>query len=346
MKGKSGNKNKEGKIGLPSSLARRQRLTQSPFRDLVRKLNESLYSAGKRNPLDQLRNAIPLVVSDPLEQLRESMQTASVQKSLDDLRVPLQAIQFESPLAELQKTLNGIQFRTAFENLSDQIRSFQPTSSFEQFTDVMKDVGIRNSFAELLNSVRATHSFQEIYDNIFIDSTAVNSVEESYKQIFTRFIIAESETGVTDTAAQRTAAAVQSSVRSAPKTRLSFEFYLSLIISLALFVYSLRLNQESEARIISEINGTYQDTISRLEEIETNKTEIYCIVTHSVNLREKPTSKNSKVLSVLSPNLVTKLIDREGDWLEIEYFDHTIEANRSGWCYRRYLKRIKRESLP
>lgn len=123
---------------------------------------------------------------------------------------------------------------------------------------------------------------------------------------------------------------------------LNIEFYLNIIITLALFVITTH-----------DMDVIINNTLNRIDEIEikidsvlelmnnTDDKYIYYVVERSVNVRNKPTTKKSKILQIIYPNQKVKLLMAKHKWIKIEYFDWITKQNKQGWVYKKYLRLIK-----
>jgi hypothetical protein len=342
MKGEDKKQKRKGRSGLPSSLAKREQLLRSPFRDIAKEMSEILQSVSFKSPLEQLRDSIPaVVIRDPLEQFREVAKAIDTQNIFKELSKSMRTSIFASSFEELQKVAESVRVKSPMQKIAERIKSTQlQLFPFERFELVTKDTNIRDSLSELFDSVRHSYSNSAIYDNIFVDSKAVNLFEESYKDILTRFIIAESATGEKEKAAYETAISVKKTINKHPTNALILN-YLPTIIALAIFIFNLYLDRQSEQRITSEINKSYQILVEKIEELKIKDNEVYLEVKKLCNLREKPTTKNSKIIAVLQPQLIVRFLEKENNWFRVEYFDDRTESTKSGWCYGRYITIVK-----
>ncbi|GLR81381.1 hypothetical protein GCM10007856_40660 [Azospirillum oryzae] len=65
------------------------------------------------------------------------------------------------------------------------------------------------------------------------------------------------------------------------------------------------------------------------------------IVRRTVPLKELRSMK-SRTLATLYPNQVVLLVERDQNWIEVEYFDHLAGETRTGWLIKKYLKLMER----
>lgn len=63
-------------------------------------------------------------------------------------------------------------------------------------------------------------------------------------------------------------------------------------------------------------------------------------------VRERPATVRSKpehgsaVEGKLMPNEVVRAIDKDGKWIEVEYYHWLREEYRTGWVLKKYLERV------
>lgn len=119
--------------------------------------------------------------------------------------------------------------------------------------------------------------------------------------------------------------------------------YVGIIIGILLFIYSQITSNMSETKIVKEINQTkhtIENLISDLHRQDNENNNKY-YANRNVNLRNKPTSQNSKVLEVIPINKVVYFVKSSVDWHYV-YYDNFIDNNRIyGWIYSKYLTKIK-----
>jgi len=133
---------------------------------------------------------------------------------------------------------------------------------------------------------------------------------------------------------------IQNRARHAPLGVLSAEFYISLILALFLFYLSQISAQESEERILGRMNGLEQTITTKLEELRQFENDRHFLVTdRSLNLRSGPGTDHD-VIGNISRNQKLMELDRDRDWVKVEYFDHTNNVNLVGWVHSRYLLKI------
>jgi hypothetical protein len=128
-------------------------------------------------------------------------------------------------------------------------------------------------------------------------------------------------------------------------SRLSLEFYLSILFSILLFIYSQRLSKETEQRIIEKINSINSAIVEKIEnlpysnELYTALDTIY-ISRCQVCVRQAPKSR-STVIDSLPRNQKVLLVMRNKKWIKICYFDSSLKVHRIGWCRKKYFRRYE-----
>lgn len=129
-----------------------------------------------------------------------------------------------------------------------------------------------------------------------------------------------------------------------PGTVLSFEFYLSVVLSIILFLMSQSSSEESDELLFERLDRLESTLLQnyRAAEKEEENASFY-IVKRSVNFRDGPSTKHG-ILDILYPNQKVKLISRKSKWIEVEYYDHIDDSYKQGWVFKKYLKLLNRKS--
>ncbi|MCB1754340.1 MAG: SH3 domain-containing protein [Gammaproteobacteria bacterium] len=122
-----------------------------------------------------------------------------------------------------------------------------------------------------------------------------------------------------------------------PETRLSAEFYLALIFSFILYLLSQKSAIESETRISERINDLEQTITTQFDILQSNNANyVFSVTDRELNLRAGP-SVDHKVIEVLPKNKKVVELERNRDWVKIEFFDYLANLSRVGWVHSRYL---------
>mgnify|MGYP000260779998 CR=1 FL=1 len=225
-----------------------------PFEDL-RKSMKTLYI----DPLENIRKSMKVLYIDPLEDLRKSMKTLYIDP-LEDIRKSMQAL-YINPLEDLRNSMNTLYIKP----LEDLRRS-------------MKALYIENPLKELRKTILKYNQITDAYKNVFINSIPANTFEEAYQEVLSSFLSAQSSRKHDDKieCAIQVVDQINHQAKTFPLSKLSLEFYLTLLISLIFFLYSMHLSEQSELRITESINKTETIIVERLREFTSSEDqEIY-----------------------------------------------------------------------
>ncbi|KXF80988.1 SH3 domain-containing protein [Enterovibrio coralii] len=130
---------------------------------------------------------------------------------------------------------------------------------------------------------------------------------------------------------------VQKRASCAPRSALSAEFYLNLVLALFLFYLSKMSAVESEEKILERFNSLEQTIATQLSNLnELEKDQSFLVADRSMNLRSGP-GVDHEVIGGISRNQKLLVLERERDWAKVEYFDHINNKNIAGWAHSRYL---------
>lgn len=294
---------------------------QDPFRDIRKAL------AMYQDPFAQFRKNIEALNSqNPLDEFRKNINSALSNQPFIEFQKNLHTLLKTDPLADIRKNINKIIFQTDFTAIQAQIGALVNNDSFKYFQINLK-------------KILAT---SDTYKNIFLTGVPANTFEEAFNEITTSYFEAVSLDG--EKQEDVVVKVVENFSEKAKKfglSKLSLEFYLNLLIALMFFVYSQQLSQETETRISNQLSDAQELIIERLDNLIENKNdETYYIVLRNVNLREAPSNK-STVKTVLYRNQKVRLVQRKSKWIQVEYYDHILGVHLTGWCYKKYLTKMK-----
>lgn len=159
---------------------------------------------------------------------------------------------------------------------------------------------------------------------------------ETISEVYAQTVKHYSETESADPI-QATISSIEEKIKS-PGTVLNFEFYLSLVLSIILFLMSQSSSEESDELLyqrLDRLEFTLLQNYSAAEREEAGAS--FYIVKKSVNFRSGPSTKH-KIFEVLFPNQKVKLVAKNSRWIEVEYYDHIDDSYKQGWVFKKYLK--------
>lgn len=100
-----------------------------------------------------------------------------------------------------------------------------------------------------------------------------------------------------------------------------------------------RAKAEKSAELIGQLLQTLIETKQPQEEINSR------FVVHSrVAKIRKSSISGATVIAELFPNQVVTMLEEEGKWIKVEYFDWINQELRNGWVQKKYLKRVPRNT--
>ena len=123
----------------------------------------------------------------------------------------------------------------------------------------------------------------------------------------------------------------------APRSALSAEFYLNLMVALIFFYLSYVSTVELEEKMLVRFNSLEQkiaDQLRNLNELERDQS--FLVADRSNNLRSGP-GDNHEIISGITRNQKLLVLERDRDWVKVEYFDYVNNKNIAGCAHSRYL---------
>ena len=126
----------------------------------------------------------------------------------------------------------------------------------------------------------------------------------------------------------------------------------SILLAILMFVYQYRDSAQMENRLVSEIqisrgevqNGTHiieQLLLTLIESRQPNEEgETQFVVRSRVaKIRTAPRAGSTTIAEIF-PNQVVTLLDNNGKWIEVSYFDWLKQEVSTGWVLKKYLVRV------
>ncbi|MBI2862612.1 MAG: SH3 domain-containing protein [Chloroflexi bacterium] len=173
------------------------------------------------------------------------------------------------------------------------------------------------------------------------------SLAESLTELLARFHSLQSDQGLARDEAERSLVdEVRARVASVPLTASTAQFYLSILFALILFLISQHSSVRSdEARRAehAEIEELIADAIEALGMGSAGEeTSAAYLVGRPVTVRERPSSRSGRAMTILYPGQRVVIDDRRGKWARIEYYDRGSCEIRHGWVLKKYLLALSR----
>jgi len=289
-------------------------LTKSrQFDDPLKGMNEAMVKSMQRleDPFKGLQVAINAAIhNEALPVMVKSMQR--LEDPFKGLQVAMKAAMHNEPLQAMVKSMQRLE--DPFKGMRVAMKAAMQITNLNVYQDNIIRITPSNNFEEIfLNVVSNLNSLEKGNDTENFETNITNE----YRQV----------------------------IEDSPKSILSLEFYIMLLITLFLYFNSTNNSIESEERLSRQIDSMGDAIIEKINELNVveegkNKNEVYFVVDRAVNLRFSPTTKKNNVKTILYPNQRTRLIDKKGKWRKVEYFNHKTNSLEIGWCYKKYLKRL------
>ena len=147
--------------------------------------------------------------------------------------------------------------------------------------------------------------------------------------------------------------AVIDQIKRTPALKISFEGWLSLLLTIFIFLFTVVSSHKFESRLegkvdaLSMINERILESQQRLYEAllqhmqSMDATQTVYVTVRTAVLRDKPSPKSS-VRGVISRNQLVVLESRKSKWIRVSYFDYVGGNMQIGWVLKKYLKMAKR----
>lgn len=130
---------------------------------------------------------------------------------------------------------------------------------------------------------------------------------------------------------------IQDKSTRSPLSLLSAEFYLSLIFALFLYYLSQMSAIESEERVLEKMNELEQTIATQLNVLQGADIDHEFLVTErELNFRKGP-GMEYEVIEVLPRNKKVMELERNKEWIKIEFFDYINNISRVGWVHSGHL---------
>lgn len=98
-------------------------------------------------------------------------------------------------------------------------------------------------------------------------------------------------------------------------------------------------NDEQAARQFRQLESLNRLVEKALERAAKEQEEHFVVRERAATVRSRP-KHGASVQGKLLPNEVVRAIDRDGKWIEIEYYHWLHEEYRTGWTLKKYLQRV------
>ncbi len=125
-----------------------------------------------------------------------------------------------------------------------------------------------------------------------------------------------------------------------------------ILLAILMFIYQVRDSAQMESHLVSEIqlsrdeakNGTrlieqlLKALIESRQPNEEGETQ-FVVRSRVATIRNSPRAGSTAIAEIF-PNQVVTLLDEDGKWIEVSYFDWLKQEVRTGWVLKKYLVRV------
>lgn len=331
-----------------------------PIYNEVDLLNEKLADLTRTTGVEQLSSASKLIDSYLYEEANQ------LTKGIRDIY----GVDVDNLLKQEQVKLNELYSDVTLKSAFDDARKFTELSEnpIKHLFDSMPNSTLNNILGNSVLSIAGIKSkqFKSILDSSLYGGVA--ELEELVRQsTLNAFEVFESyyvESNTAFNVNDETLREIKESLSQSSKTA-NLQFYISIIITLLVLLYSVQASIDAENRDIQRVkelkssidaiettmatqcfvlNQQLTSMDERLRKIESSEQSdtIEYVVIRTVNLRTKSnTNKDSQIITLLLPNQKVELLKRKGKWIYVGYFDYIEDIPKTGWVAKKYLKMIK-----
>lgn len=297
------------------------------------------------DPLKQVREQMKaLEMVDSLMQVREQKIALAMADPLKQVREQMKAMEMVDPLMQVREQMKALAMADPLKHVREQMKALEMVDHLMQVREQMKTLAIADPFKQVREQMRVLE-MSGVY-NQFATQMRVSDLRDTFRDVIFRIAQAENVGDYdVEQALEQVTSEIQEETTQFPLSRLSIEFYLSILFSVLLFIYSQKLSKEAERRIIEKITSINSTLVERVENVPYSN-ELYAtldtiyIARRQVCVRHAP-KPHSIIIDSLPPNQKVLLVARNKKWIKVCYFDSFLRMHRIGWCRKKYFRRYE-----
>ncbi len=340
---------------LLEQMERTQRLVQPPVVEF----------ASQVERLQKFFSSFPLELAYQTDKYRQLIEgparaaadfaklfNANLDASLSHFqRVVIQQKQLMEP-ALVSLSRGWSEHQMAAQQLTDQFRTTRDTirglgiwaeEINRQFTATSQSLSNFNTLVES-SAVPALRFIASEFDRVIFDAEHFRTFQKTFASDLIDYLIriqASEKIQYEDAVLEGLPELINRSLEDLPKTRLSLEGALQILLTIFLFVWAQVSGMQTEERVAREFRSLGDRIALELRNLKQEKTlPTRYVVMKPARLRQGP-SVDQPILVVLQPNMVLEVCQVSGQWLQVRYFDFVISEVREGWIFKRNLIAIK-----
>jgi hypothetical protein len=299
----------------------------------------------------------------PLSQLRESMRLA------DQLTMAINSsnISIMDRYGEIEKLMRPLSAISADYQISERIKEqFEGILSRQskQFAELTRPyLGLLGTSDSLYQNTIGKIVGQQVWNNSIqlpiIDRYSVSTVATLWgengieKQL--QFFGIEYQRFLEDIESESEFESPQSllQIKIPP---IDFWTGFSILLAILMFFYQKYDSNQTEVRLESEIKlsrakaeksaeliGQLLQTLIETKQPQEEINSRFVVHSRVAKIRKSSIS-GATVIAELFPNQVVTMLEEEGKWIKVEYFDWINQELRNGWVQKKYLKRVPRNT--
>ena len=295
-------------------------------------------------------------LTEPLSQIRESMLFSDrIAKTMAS-----SSLGWQNTARELAESLSiSSSAMRMSEEISKQMMGVSALH-LERFAEITKpyqglldSIGTSSFAATAAREIAAQHNWANQFQLPVIDGAAANAIaaiwgQEGVERQLKSFGIEYHHLfGDIETSPEQTQ--ISSQFKIPP---VDFWTAFSILLAILMFIYQARDSAQMEGRLVSEIqlskdevqNGTQligqllQTLIESRQPSEEGKIQ-FVVRSRVATIRISPRAGSTAIAEIF-PNQVVTLVDVDGKWIEVQYFDWLNQEVRTGWVLKKYLVRV------
>ncbi|MDQ2069203.1 SH3 domain-containing protein [Natronospira bacteriovora] len=293
--------------------------------------------AGGKLPKNLLRALKALENSPAMKSYK------SIFKSINSIE-KLDTINTDPHFTRVQKAVDRLIRSDFYNNLQElnNLPEMQLARQAEKASEAMDSHSLENSPAfRFIEKIQEAGSLKALYG--LEDSPAMRVIAEmadrlsstygplAFSESYDHLIRLQTEMEERSEDPRKITEYVSEEFRSAPTGPLSREFWLMIIFTLIMDYSAKQNHEEAQAEIISAVEQLERSISAQYKSmLSEEKNEVFYVTSTRLNLRSGPSTEHN-VIEVLPPNRKLRLLDMNGGWANVEYFNYLRNKNQSGW---------------
>lgn len=313
-----------------------KQLASSTFLKSMESIQRQFASPKYFKAIESIQNQLAsLPALNVMKSIQKQIISSPILKVLESIQQQILSEQTIKAIESIQKQLKPSSTMKAIESMQRQIASMPKLEAINTFQTQLSN-------SNFLESMKQELALANKFNSSFLAERLVEvhklTEEENDNKIIKHLKILETN--------------IINHIKILKPSKISYDGMLGIILTLLFFLYTQISQSKFEDKISNKLNSIKEITSQLTESqekiyrsvsellVNEDRTNTFFIVQRCVNLRTKPSTK-SDIIIKLFPNQQVKLEKMKGKWLYISYFDFIDGVPKTGWVYKKYLKRIR-----